>query len=84
MVAYNSYLNLWPEQTNANLDYEEWNNSLGNPRLCKALLSRLRRKCHTVRSTAPPCACPAAEPPPLNNGLRRMLRYAVRSPNMIW
>ena len=32
-----------------NLDYDEWHNFLGNEALCKALLSRLRHQCHTVR-----------------------------------
>lgn len=36
-----------------NLDYEEWQNFLGNKALCDALLSRLRHQCHTIRINGP-------------------------------
>lgn len=36
-----------------NLDYEEWHNFLGSKDLVKALLSRLRHQCHTVRIDGP-------------------------------
>lgn len=36
-----------------NLDYEEWQNFLGNKALVDALLSRLRHQCHTVRINGP-------------------------------
>ena len=36
-----------------NLDYEEWQNFLGNKALCDALLSRLRHQCHTIRIKGP-------------------------------
>jgi DNA replication protein DnaC len=42
-----------------NLDYEEWHNFLGNPSLCKALLSRLRHQCHTVRIDGPSLRSPS-------------------------
>jgi DNA replication protein DnaC len=37
-----------------NLEYEEWENFLGNKSLVAALLSRLRHQCHTVRIKGPP------------------------------
>lgn len=36
-----------------NLEYEEWQNFLGNKALVDALLSRLRHQCHTVRINGP-------------------------------
>jgi DNA replication protein DnaC len=36
-----------------NLDYEEWQNFLGNKNLVTALLSRLRHQCHTVKIDGP-------------------------------
>jgi DNA replication protein DnaC len=36
-----------------NLEYEEWQNFLGNKALVDALLSRLRHQCHTVRIDGP-------------------------------
>lgn len=36
-----------------NLDYEEWQNFLGNKHLVTALLSRLRHQCHTVKIDGP-------------------------------
>ncbi len=36
-----------------NLDYEEWQNFLGNKALVTALLSRLRHQCHTVKIDGP-------------------------------
>ena len=36
-----------------NLDYEEWQNFLGNKGLVTALLSRLRHQCHTVKIDGP-------------------------------
>lgn len=38
-----------PTIITTNLDYPEWANFLGNPGLVKALLSRLRHHCHTIR-----------------------------------
>jgi len=37
-----------------NLEYEEWQNFLGNKALCDALLSRIRHHCHTIRIDGPP------------------------------
>lgn len=42
-----------------NLDYDEWHNFLGNPSLSKALLSRLRHQCHTVRIDGPSLRSPS-------------------------
>jgi DNA replication protein DnaC len=36
-----------------NLDFEEWQNFLGNKALVDALLSRLRHQCHTIRIKGP-------------------------------
>jgi DNA replication protein DnaC len=36
-----------------NLEYDEWNQFLGNKALVEALLSRLRHQCHTVRISGP-------------------------------
>ena len=36
-----------------NLEYDEWQNFLGNKALVDALLSRLRHQCHTVRIKGP-------------------------------
>lgn len=36
-----------------NLDYDEWSHFLGNEPLSKALLSRLRHQCHTIRIDGP-------------------------------
>jgi DNA replication protein DnaC len=36
-----------------NLDYDEWQNFLGNKGLVTALLSRLRHQCHTVKIDGP-------------------------------
>jgi DNA replication protein DnaC len=36
-----------------NLEYDEWNNFLGNKALVDALLSRLRHQCHTIRIDGP-------------------------------
>ncbi|HEY6724913.1 MAG TPA: IS21-like element helper ATPase IstB [Polyangiaceae bacterium] len=36
-----------------NLEYDEWQNFLGNKALVDALLSRLRHQCHTVRIEGP-------------------------------
>jgi DNA replication protein DnaC len=41
-----------------NLDYEEWQNFLGNKPLVDALLSRLRHQCHTVRIDGPSLRTP--------------------------
>ena len=38
-----------PTIITTNLDYPEWSHFLGNPSLVKALLSRLRHHCHTIR-----------------------------------
>jgi DNA replication protein DnaC len=42
-----------PTIITTNLDYEEWANFLGHKELTKALLSRLRQYCHTVRIDGP-------------------------------
>jgi len=36
-----------------NVDYEQWPDIFGNQALCKALLSRLRHHCHTIRIDGP-------------------------------
>jgi DNA replication protein DnaC len=41
-----------------NLEYEEWQNFLGNKPLVEALLSRLRHQCHTVRIDGPSLRTP--------------------------
>jgi DNA replication protein DnaC len=38
-----------PTIITTNLDYTEWHNFFGNPKLVEALLSRLRHHCHTIR-----------------------------------
>ena len=42
-----------PTIITTNLDYEEWANFLGHKELTRALLSRLRQYCHTVRIDGP-------------------------------
>jgi DNA replication protein DnaC len=42
-----------PTIITTNLDYQEWPNFLGHKELTKALLSRLRQYCHTVRIDGP-------------------------------
>lgn len=42
-----------PTIITTNLDYEEWAHFLGHKELTKALLSRLRQYCHTVRIDGP-------------------------------
>ena len=42
-----------PTIITTNLDYSEWANFLGNKHLVDALLSRLRRHCHTVKIDGP-------------------------------
>jgi DNA replication protein DnaC len=42
-----------PTIITTNLDYQEWANFLGHKELSKALLSRLRQYCHTVRIDGP-------------------------------
>jgi len=42
-----------PTLITTNLEYEEWQNFLGNPALVEALLSRLRHQCHTIRIQGP-------------------------------
>jgi DNA replication protein DnaC len=42
-----------PTIITTNLAYEEWPNFLGNPEMVKALLSRLRHFCHTVKIEGP-------------------------------
>jgi DNA replication protein DnaC len=42
-----------PTIITTNLEYEEWENFLGNKALVSALLSRLRHQCHTVRIKGP-------------------------------
>jgi len=37
-----------------NLEYAEWHNFFGNPKLVEALLSRLRHHCHTIKIDGPP------------------------------
>ena len=41
-----------------NLDFEEWPNFLGNPPLARALVSRLRHDCHTIRIKGPSLRAP--------------------------
>jgi DNA replication protein DnaC len=36
-----------------NLDYDRWQDFLGNKELVKAMLSRLRHQCHTIRIDGP-------------------------------
>ncbi len=38
-----------PTLITTNLDYPEWHNFLGNPKMVDALLSRLRHQCHTIK-----------------------------------
>jgi DNA replication protein DnaC len=42
-----------PTIITTNLDYPEWQTSLGNKALVDALLSRLRHQCHTIRIDGP-------------------------------
>jgi DNA replication protein DnaC len=42
-----------PTIITTNLEYEEWHNFLGSKELVKALLSRIRHQCHTVRIDGP-------------------------------
>lgn len=42
-----------PTIITTNLDYPEWDKFLGNPGLVKAMLSRLRHHCHTIRIDGP-------------------------------
>jgi DNA replication protein DnaC len=42
-----------PTIITTNLDYPEWQTSLGNKALVEALLSRLRHQCHTIRIDGP-------------------------------
>jgi DNA replication protein DnaC len=42
-----------PTIITTNLEYEEWQNFLGNKALVDALLSRLRHQCHTIRIKGP-------------------------------
>ena len=42
-----------PTIITTNLDYPEWDRFLGNPGLVKAMLSRLRHHCHTIRIDGP-------------------------------
>jgi DNA replication protein DnaC len=42
-----------PTIITTNLDYAEWSNFLGNPRMVEALLSRLRHQCHTIKIDGP-------------------------------
>ena len=42
-----------PTIITTNLEYEEWENFLGNKALVRALLSPLRHKCHTVKIPGP-------------------------------
>jgi DNA replication protein DnaC len=49
------YINIKPEQTmiSTNLPYANWPDFLANPALTKALLSRLRERCHTITIDGP-------------------------------
>lgn len=42
-----------PTIITTNLDYPEWHDFFGNPKLVEALLSRLRHHCHTVKIDGP-------------------------------
>lgn len=37
-----------------NLEYAEWHDFFGNPKLVEALLSRIRHQCHTIKIDGPP------------------------------
>lgn len=43
-----------PTILTTNLDYPEWHDFLGNPKMVEALLSRVRHRCHTIRIDGPP------------------------------
>jgi len=43
-----------PTIITTNLDYAEWHDFFGNPKLVEALLSRLRHHCHTIKIDGPP------------------------------
>lgn len=47
-----------PTIITTNLEYDEWHNFLGSKELVKALLSRLRHQCHTVRIDGPSLRAP--------------------------
>lgn len=42
-----------PTVITTNLEYDEWENFLGNKPLVEAMLSRLRHQCHTIRIKGP-------------------------------
>jgi DNA replication protein DnaC len=42
-----------PTIITTNLEYAEWHNFFGNPKLVEALLSRLRHQCHTLKIDGP-------------------------------
>ena len=42
-----------PTMITTNLDYDQWQNFLGNKDLVTALLSRLRHQCYTIRIDGP-------------------------------
>ena len=43
-----------PTIITTNLEYAEWHDFFGNPKLVEALLSRLRHQCHTIKIDGPP------------------------------
>ncbi len=43
-----------PTIITTNLEYAEWHDFFGNPKLVEALLSRLRHHCHTIKIDGPP------------------------------
>jgi len=43
-----------PTIITTNLEYPEWHDFFGNPKLVEALLSRLRHHCHTIKIDGPP------------------------------
>lgn len=47
-----------PTLITTNLEYAEWHDFFGNPKLVEALLSRLRHQCHTIKIDGPPLRAP--------------------------
>jgi len=43
-----------PTIISTNLEYAEWHDFFGNPKLVEAMLSRLRHRCHTIKIDGPP------------------------------
>ena len=66
-----------PTLISTNLPYPAWQDFLGNPALTKALLSRLRERCHTV--TMDEVSQPSSTPRKRPSGRRRSHPLSVRS-----